>query len=302
MLPIAVTEIPAVLLVRCPGCAQLLEPKTKPCAHCGLGAATVPTFWAERKFGDRKVGWQLVLGAAMALVSSLPMFTLWFVQKQTPALVAMALLLTIGGALGSGFLIVPAVVMLRARRKKRAWWTYATEWSSDMGHGSVEAQMVVTGDQLTWASGRYLAWGQPRGRRFGMRAAPLKAQRRFIRWLTGEVLAGRAHVANRRTIQWELKPPPQGAKPEVKEEEVVRTEETCLMVAASAGGAPDGPSEVTIYTNHLSQPRPVTELWFALSRQAKDLPEVKLLEHEIPDWAHDLEAALTAEVAPLVMN
>jgi hypothetical protein len=251
--------------------------------------------------GDRKPIGQLVLGILMAFIAAVPMVTLSLSNRQQSApLLAMALILTIGGALGSGFLIVPAVVTLRTRMKKRAWWTYATEWSSDGGHGSVEAQMVLTGDQLTWASGRYLAWAQPRARRFGSASAPLKAQRKFVRWLTAEVLAGRAHVANRRTIQWELKRDvPQGA-----EGDVVRTEEQCLMVAASAGGqleAKEG-SAVAIYTHHLAQPRPVAELWFALSRDAKNLPEVKLAEHEIPDWAHDLEAALTAEVAPLVMN
>ena len=62
------------------------------------------------------------------------------------------------------------------------------------------------------------------------------------------------------------------------------------------------PAGGTVYAAHLQAPRPVAELWFALSRQAEKLPDAGLGEHEIPEWAHELEAALTAEVAPQVMN
>jgi hypothetical protein len=165
----------------------------------------------------------------------------------------------------------------------------------------VEAQMTLVGGQLTWARGHYRAYGQPRGRRFGAGAAPLSGQRRFVRWLIGEVLSGRAHVANRRTIVWELNRPPT-AGPAATGEGLERTEELCLMVAASGGEGSVDARNAEIYTRLLAQPRPVSELWFALAKEAGELPEPEFGEHDLPEWGHVLQAALTAEVTPLVLN
>jgi hypothetical protein len=275
-----------------------MEAKAAPCGHCGLGAATVPTFWARRDAGPARVGRYLAGAVGVALLAAVPLFILLMAKQPGPLFIAVALITSLAGALCAGLLLQPVVQAWVARARNRSWWTYATEWTGDGGHGSVEAQMTLVGGHLTWARGRYRAYGQPRGRRFGARAAPLAAQRRFVKWLTAEVLAGRAHVAHRRTIEWELKRPPQPAQPA---DGLERTEEVCLMVAR-ATGQPAPPESDAVYTRHLTEPRSVAELWLAVARDTGKLPESHLMEHELPDWAHDLEAAVTAEVSPLVLN
>lgn len=275
-----------------------MEAKPAPCAHCGLGAATVPTFWARRDAAPPHVLRYVAAAAVVAMLAAVPLFILLMAKKPEPIFIAVALVTSLSGAICAGLLLQPAVQAWVSRARKRSWWTYATEWAGDSGHGSVEAQMTLVGGHLTWARGRYRAYGQPRGRRFGAKAAPLAGQRRFVKWLIAEVLAGRAHVAHRRTIEWELKRPPQPARPT---DGLERTEELCLMVAAAAGEPADSQSDA-VYSRYLTEPRPVAELWFAVAKEAATLPGSELMEHELPDWAHDLEAALTAEVSPLVLN
>lgn len=292
------TEIPSELLSLCPGCAQALTPKGNPCPHCGLGAAAVPTFWSRRELPRAQVTRNLAATGIVTVLAMAPIAIVLLVEHPRPVFIAAAVAASLAGVVCAGLLLQPVLGVVAARLRKRSWWTYATEWTGDLGHGQVEAQMALDRGRLTWARGRYRAWGQPRGRRFGTPKAPLASQRRFVRWLTAEVLAGRAHVANRRTIDWELR-----STPAAPGEGIERTEEQVLMVAPSAGEQPATDAlSLTIYTRHLTEPTGVAVLWFALAKDAHRLPEPELAEHEVPDWALDLEAALTAEVGPLVLN
>lgn len=298
-------EIPPVLLTRCPGCARALAPGCPGCDACGLGVAGVPAWWSQDQLQTQRL-WPFAIAAgASALCAALSALVLVLVPHPPVVVTAGAVTVAVIASMLTLASLVPWFLVLLTRARKVTSWTYATEWGNELVQGYVQTRALLVNGKLAHATGQLVEYGQPAARRFGSRSAPLPSQRRFVRWLMGETVAGRARVAELRKITWEINgPAPRRAfstRPAVNLEPA-RSEERRLMVAPDTSElAPPGLAG-TVYAAHLKEPRPVADLWFALSRQAEKLPDSGLGEHEIPDWAHELEAALTAEVAPLVMN
>ncbi len=303
-----VTQLPAALFIRCPGCARALEAGRPGCAHCKLAVAGGQALWTQNRIETEKLRPHTRAGAAALLAATAASAFLLLEPGQSAAMTSAVLIFVLWcGALAGLCLSAWARVVLEKVRHVSSW-TFITEWSSDVNAGYVHTTVLLVGDRLAHARGHLSEHSQPSARQFGSQAAPLSSQRRFVRWLTCETVLGRARVADERTIEWEINGPEPRRGIFVRvatQTEPVRTEMRRLMVAAAPA---DPPTETgtsvtpTVYSEHLGKPRPVSELWVALSREADKLPEGGVADYELPDWAHELEAAITAEVSSLVVN